>query len=239
MTGTDPYEVYSEIAESYAESNPEQAARANYEWPAVRDTLPTIDGKTVLDAGCGSGYYSAWLADQGATVVGIDASEEMLTEARTRHGHAAEFQQVDLREPLPFDDASFDLVVSQLTLEHIEDWDSVTAEFARILDDLGEVVASMDHPFTTYFVIDQEPPDIGSANSQAANYYEIERYERDWGDVSMPVYRRSLREIVAPFFDAGFVLTDLREPRPEPVIELHEYFKENTPRFLVLRAQKR
>lgn len=236
MGREDAHEVYDGMAASYAETNPDQPARAGYEWPGVRETLPELAGKRVLDAGCGSGHYSAWLADQGAAVVGVDASEAMVSEARERHGEAAEFRVADLRDPLPFADGAFDLVVSQLTLEHVEDWGPVAAEFGRVLAVDGEVVASVDHPFTTYFVIDHEPPDIGSATAQEADYYAVERYERDWGDVTMPAYRRPLREVVRPFVEAGFALTDLREPLPRTDVEHHDYFEEHTPRFLVLRA---
>jgi SAM-dependent methyltransferase len=239
MTREDAHEVYDRMAASYAETNPDQPARAGYEWPSVREALPDLAGKRVLDAGCGSGHYSAWLAERGASVVGIDASEAMVGEARERHGDAAEFRVADLRDPLPFADGAFDLVVSQLTLEHLRDWDPVVAEFARVLSAGGEVVASLDHPFTTYFVIDHEPSEIGSATAEAADYYEIERYERDWGEVTMPAHRRPLREVVRPFVEAGFALTDLREPRPGTGVEHHEYFEEHTPRFLIIRATKR
>lgn len=238
MTIADPHEVYDEMAASYADSNPEQAARAGYEWPAVRDTLPELDGHRVLDIGCGSGHYSAWFAERGADVVGIDASDEMLAEARERHGDVATFIDGDLREPFPFDDGAFDIVVSQLTLDHVESWDPLVAEFARVLGDDGTVVFSVDHPFTTYFVIEHEPPDIGNAKAESADYYEVERYETDWGDVSMPMYRRSLREVLRPLFDGGFAVTDLREPRPQEVTENLEYFDDRTPRFMVVRARK-
>mgnify|MGYP000565986070 FL=1 len=233
---TDAHEVYDRMAASYAETNPENPARAGYEWPGVREILPDVEGERVLDAGCGSGHYSAWLAERGASVVGVDASESMVTEARERHGDVAAFEVADLRDPLPFDDDAFDLVVSQLALEHVEDWDGAATEFARVLGEGGELVASMDHPFTTYFVIDHEPPEIGSATAQNADYYEVERYERDWGEVTMPTYRRPLREAVRPFFEAGFALTDLREPLPDTDVEHHDYFEENTPRFLAVRA---
>ena len=98
--GNEAHEKYGEIATGYADSNPDQRARAEYEWPAVRDLLPDVSGKRVLDAGCGSGYYAARLAEQRAEVVGVDASEAMIAEATDRYGDAATFLVADLREPL-------------------------------------------------------------------------------------------------------------------------------------------
>jgi SAM-dependent methyltransferase len=240
------------MATGYADSNPDQQARAEYEWPAVRGLLPGVSGKRVLDAGCGSGYYSAWLAERGAEVVGIDASEEMVAEAADRYGDVAEFRVADLREPLDaaaddvFADESFDLVVSQLALEHVEDWTTPMSEFARVLNPGGRLVISCDHPFTTYFVIEHEEPEIGSADATEADYYEVERYNRVWGGgrgtdgdrIEIPCFRRSLRGVVGPMFEAGFVVENLREPRPPETDGPLAYFQDHTPRFLVVRARK-
>jgi SAM-dependent methyltransferase len=208
--------------------------------------LPPLDGTRVLDAGCGSGHDSAWVARRDAEVVGVDASERMLSEARERYGdeRRTAFREADLREPLPFEDGAFDLVVSQLTLEHLEDWRPPLREFARVLRPGGRVVLSCDHPFTTYRVIVDEPPEVGSADATEADYYEVERYDRVWdaerspGDpVRMPCYRRPLHGVLDPLFEAGFVLEALREPRPPTDEGPLGYFDEHTPRFLAVRGR--
>lgn len=237
------HEVYGRMAASYAETNPGNPARAEYEWPAVRDLLPELEGEQVLDAGCGTGHYSAWLTEQGAEVTGLDASREMLDVAADRHPEVARYLQADLREPLSdLDDGEFDLVVSQLTLEHVEDWSQPMAEFARVLKPGGVLVFSCDHPFTTYFVIEHEGPEIGNDDVETADYYEIERYNRMWphGDEPTPIpcYRRPLRGVVGPVFEAGFVLEDLREPKPPETDAPFAYFRSHTPRFLIVRAHR-
>lgn len=194
-------------------------------------------GTRALDAGCGSGHYTAWLAERGADAVGVDASAEMLAEARERHGDRADFQRADLRGPLPFADDGFDLVLCQLTLDHVAEWGPTVREFARVLVDGGTLVLSCDHPFTTYFVIEHEPREIGNANADAADYYAVERFTKDWRDVEMPVYRRPLAGITTPLFEAGFLLDALREPLPRVADENLAYFAERTPRFLALRAR--
>jgi ubiquinone/menaquinone biosynthesis C-methylase UbiE len=237
----DAVDAYDRVAEDYAESNPGAAARAGYEWPAVRATLPDLDGLDVLDAACGSGHYAAWMADRGAEVVGFDASVAMVRAARERHGDSTEFLRADLRGPLPFRDAAFDLVVCQLALEHVRDWRPTVREFARVLRDGGRVVLSCDHPFTTYHVIEHEPPEVGNADAESADYYATERFDRVWGPgeerVEVPVYRRPLSEVTAPLFEAGFVLEGLEEPTPEVKTDHLDYFTERTPRFLVVRAR--
>ncbi|MFC7225950.1 class I SAM-dependent methyltransferase [Salinirubellus salinus] len=237
------HEVYDETASAYAAGNPSADARAAYEWPAVREVLPDVDGRRVLDAGTGTGHYAAWLAERGADVVGLDASAGMLREAHERTDGPA-FVHGDLRAPLPFPDATFDLVCSQLTLDHVEDWDAPFAEFARVCRPGGTLVVSVDHPFTTYFVVEEEPEAVGNATAQSADYYAVERFEKVWphvegeGETRMPVYRRPLAEVTRPLFAAGFAVTDLREPEPESDAEHLRYFAERTPRFLVVCAEK-
>jgi SAM-dependent methyltransferase len=70
------------------------------EWPAIFAALPPLEGRTVLDLGCGPGDQAAELAARGARVVGIDVNEEFLHAARTRGIPGAEFRAGDLREPL-------------------------------------------------------------------------------------------------------------------------------------------
>jgi len=131
-------------------------------------------------------------------------------------------------------------VLCQLTLEHVRDREPVVAEFARVLDEDGRLVASTDHPFSTYFVIEHEPPEIGSADAQSADYYAVEGDERNFGDddpLWIPFYRRPLREVLRPLFDAGFVLEDLREPPPETDHEFLGSFDDELPRFLGFRTR--
>lgn len=237
----DAVDAYDRVADDYAESNPEAAARAGYEWPAVRAALPDLDGLDVLDAACGSGHYAAWMAGRGAEVVGFDASGAMVRTARERHDDAVPFLRADLRGPLPFRDDAFDLVVCQLALEHVRDWRPTAQEFARVLRAGGRMVLSCDHPFTTYHVIEHEPPEVGNADAESSDYYAVERFDRIWGPdeerVEVPVYRRPLSEVTAPLFEAGFALERLEEPTPEVETDHLDYFAERTPRFLVVRAR--
>lgn len=69
-------------------------------WPAIFAALPPVDGKTVLDLGCGIGDQSAELAARGACVIGLDAQDELLAAARSRGLPHAEFRLADLHRPL-------------------------------------------------------------------------------------------------------------------------------------------
>lgn len=66
-------------------------------WSRILDALPPVEGKRVLDLGCGPGDQAAEFIARGASVVGIDLNEELLREARARSLPKAEFRIGDLR----------------------------------------------------------------------------------------------------------------------------------------------
>lgn len=89
----------------------------------------------LLDVGCGGGLLAEEFARMGCSVTGIDPSEPSLATARA---HAIS-ENLDILyrqgfgDRLPFADAHFDFVSCCDVLEHIQDWDAVIAEIARVL----------------------------------------------------------------------------------------------------------
>ncbi|MCR6481267.1 class I SAM-dependent methyltransferase [Amycolatopsis sp. OK19-0408] len=123
--------------------NPGNAAFALDEPPlkALVEPLPPGDA---LDAACGTGRYSAILAERGHHVVGVDSSAGMLARARERVP-GGDFRLGDLTR-LPVGDSAFGLVVCGLALTHVRDLGPVLAEFARVLRPGGHVVVCDIHP---------------------------------------------------------------------------------------------
>ena len=77
--------------------------------------LPDVDGLDVIELGCGTAYFSAWLARRGARPVGIDQSPEQLATARAMQAeHGLEFPLIEGdAEAVPLPDASFDFALSE------------------------------------------------------------------------------------------------------------------------------
>jgi ubiquinone/menaquinone biosynthesis C-methylase UbiE len=125
------------------DENPLQAL----EQPCVRTLVGEVRGQRVLDMGCGTGRHALWLANQGAQVTAVDFSQGMLDQARSKQGADAVTWQVhDLHKPLPFDDDTFDTVVSGLVLEHIRDLDLFFRQAKRVLKSSGNLIVSAMHP---------------------------------------------------------------------------------------------
>jgi SAM-dependent methyltransferase len=112
--------------------------------PIVKQIIDSLPAGVALDAACGTGRCSRFLADRGHQVIGVDGSPEMLARARLRVP-TGEFVLGDLHR-LPIDDASVDLVVCALALTHIRELAPVIAQFARVLRPGGSLVISDMHP---------------------------------------------------------------------------------------------
>ena len=98
---------------------------------------------SVLDVACGEGYGAAMAAENADRVVGVDISPETILHAKTRYGHIANLDFIPAScDRLPFPDASFDLVISFETIEHIEMQQSFIAEIARVLRPDGLLLLS-------------------------------------------------------------------------------------------------
>src|ERR1700761_2909933 len=70
------------------------------EWPAIRTLLPDLRGRSVVDLGCGYGWFCRWAREQGAArVLGLDVSERMLAVARDASADAAiTYERADLEQ---------------------------------------------------------------------------------------------------------------------------------------------
>jgi len=94
-------------------------------------------GLSILDVGAGTGRTAIPLAGAGASVSACDASDTMLDVARRKartEGVEVDFKHCDAME-LPFDDMSFDAVISFRLLLHVVDWRRALAEICRCAGD--------------------------------------------------------------------------------------------------------
>ena len=102
-------------------------------------------GDDVLDVGCGAGMdtlVAAQMVGPSGSVTGIDMTPEMVAKAR---GSVAEMGLENVTivegsaEQLPFDDASFDVVISNGVIDLIPDKDAVFSEITRVLRPGGRI----------------------------------------------------------------------------------------------------
>jgi ubiquinone/menaquinone biosynthesis C-methylase UbiE len=103
-------------------------------------TPPARDMK-VLDVGCGTGADLELYHQAGCDVAGVDISPAMLNVARRKFGDAADLRLCDAAQ-LPFQDGSFDLILSTYTLHEMPQSKrpAVIREMLRVLNDNGRIL---------------------------------------------------------------------------------------------------
>jgi len=217
------------------------------EVPCILELMGDVQGKRVLDAGCGGGFYSLWLSERGAMVLGIDGSNEMTKIAKRKASDKmldAEFMIGDVSD-LGIEDGTFDLVLSTLVLMDVKELDKAVSELVRVTRDGGDIVVSVQHPILTSG--DWERESGRKLSRKLDNYFMERELEAVWRNeskerVSFRYYHRPLQAYVQPFLGKGCVLTHLVEPQP------HEVYREFNPReyedtkriphFIILRFRK-
>lgn len=164
-------------------------------------------GCRVLDAGCGAGQGTAYLASHGAAhVIGVDIAAEAVAFAQQRVGGPnLAFAAMDVTR-LCFPDASFDLVTSIEVIEHLHDYERYVAEMRRVVRDGGMLILSTPNKLITsprpgmmwpYHIHEFYPDELYGLLGRY--FTHVER----WG-LTIPVYEqhplRRLMHRLAPVF---------------------------------------
>src|SRR5437016_1278469 len=120
--------AYDQWAETY-DSDPNRTRELAGQ--VLRKVDLRVDGRDIVEIGCGTGRNTEWLATQAARITALDFSEAMLARTRVRvHDPRVRFVQHDVRTTWPLDDNSADVIIAMLILEHVEQLETVFAEAA-------------------------------------------------------------------------------------------------------------
>ncbi len=171
-----------------------------------------LEGKRVLEDGCGTGYVSAWLARRGARPVGLDNSAAQLATAkrmRERHRLPVPLLQ-GIAERLPFRDASFDLVISEYGAAIWSDPYRWIPEAARVLRPGGELIFLGNSTLLMLCMHDDEDQPATEALRRPA--FGMHRFE--WPGEPEVEFHLTHGDWIRVLRSNGFEVTDLLELRP-------------------------
>ncbi|KWV55559.1 SAM-dependent methyltransferase [Bradyrhizobium macuxiense] len=213
------------------------------EWPAIRAMLPNVSGKRVVDLGCGFGWASRWMREQGASaVLGIDLSQNMIDRATAMtHDPAITYEIADL-ETLKLPQASFDLAYSALAFHYIKDFDRLVHMLHRSLTPGAHLVFTIEHPIYMAAIRPRWVQDDAGLKTWPVNHYFIEGERRtDWYVKGVQKYHRTIGTTLNALIGAGFTLRHVEEfcPTPEQIAETPELVEElERPMMLLISAQR-
>jgi SAM-dependent methyltransferase len=222
---------------------------AGWEQAAEHDDLlallPDVDGRRVLDLGCGAGQLAHHLAAAGAAdVVGVDVSERMLELARAGWAHPRVAYRREAIEEVAFPPGRFDLIVSSLAFHYVDDYAGLITRIAGWLAPGGVLVYSTEHPIFTARL-----PDGGWVLDQAGrpSGWSLDRYadegarEETWFVAGVRKVHRTLATLINGLLDAGLMIERVVEPIPsEEWLQAHPLARDERrrPIFLLVRARK-
>lgn len=175
--------------------------------------LGPVDGRRILEVGCGAAMCSRWLAVRGARPVAFDVSGGMLGHARrlaAATGVDVPLAQADAQF-LPFASATFDLAFTAFgAVPFVADSARLMREVARVLRPGGRWVFAVTHPIRWIFPDDPGPGGLIADTS----YFDRTPYV-EFDEAGEPTYvehHRTLGDRVRELVAAGFRLVDLIEP---------------------------
>jgi SAM-dependent methyltransferase len=172
-----------------------------------------LDGKDVIELGCGTAYVSAWLARRGARVTGIDNSPKQLETARRLQAeHGLEFPLLlGNAETVPLPDESFDFAISEYGAALWADPYRWIPEAARLLRPGGELMFLTNGLILMLAVPDTEAE--GAATETLRRPY-FGMHRNEWPDSEGVEFHLGYGDWIRLLRANGFEVTDLVELRP-------------------------
>ncbi len=213
------------------------------EWHQLQPLFPPLQGKNVLDLGCGYGWHSKFAADQGAaSVLGLDLSERMIEEARQRNSAQNVIYRVCGLEEYDYPEGTYDLVISNLVLHYIADLDSVFEKVFRTLKTGGHFLFNIEHPVFTAGIRE----DWLYGEDGTSMVWPIDDYfypgEREIVFLGQRVVKQhhTLTQILMGVIHAGFQLEHIEEAQPsEEMLHIPAMKDEmRRPMMLLVKARK-
>lgn len=209
----------------------------NIIYPEILRIL-NVDGKRIIDIGCGNGHLSRFLTTRGAQMLGIDNSQQMLDCCKA-YNSDIQYEHLDITDnKLPYGDC-FDVAIFNNSMQDMEKYEDGLSNAYRLLRKNGQLLIVVKHPcfhsrnkecgwrvttengdtFTTgHGLTDLEK----NKTNYTADFFFIDDYfnksehTREWYGLKTTSYARTLQDYINSVIQAGFTIKAISEPCPIP-----------------------
>jgi SAM-dependent methyltransferase len=221
-------EAWTRANADHTDARAEQAwAKEEIDWGVFRvpeselQALPDVVGKDVVELGCGTAYFGAWLKKAGAArVVGVDPTPAQLETARRcneKFGLGLELVEA-FGEEVPLPDAAFDLAVSEYGASIWADPYKWIPEAARLLRPGGELVFLRN---STLVILCSPDEDVPATETLQRPQFGMHRFQ--WPGEGIE-YHLSHGDWIRLLRANGFEILDLIEIQAPADSETHRYY---------------
>lgn len=185
--------------------------------PVLFELLGKVRHKSILDAGCGTGYLTQKLTSLGADAVGVDLSPKMIETAR-QHYTEIDFRVDDVSTLQTISDDEFDIVVSNYVLMDTPDLPAAINSIYRVLRPGGVAVVAFSHPCFPQTSASVQPDETISYHWKHSYFEQSKQIDAPWKHFQSEFiwYHRPLEDYWRQFRSSGFHVTEMREPRITP-----------------------
>ena len=217
------------------------------EIPVMKDMLPDLANKSVLDLGCGYGELSKLFAEQGAKrVLACDISKNMIDLAnKYNHHENIEFKVLSMEE-LNLVNEKFDVVFSSLAFHYIEDYDKLISDISERLNPNGILLFSQEHPVTTAPILDKETKNRVDINGKRyyllSDYNNVSARNKMWNNEDVVKYHRNFKTVLNTLMKYNLQLLEIDESNEgaEATAKVEKYkYQKDRPYFLFVKAVKK
>jgi ubiquinone/menaquinone biosynthesis C-methylase UbiE len=241
-------EQYNKIAKAYYERRKDNTRfdfNRDIEVPAMIKMIGDVNGKEILDIGCGFGDHLLKLSKKHPTrLVGFDYSIEQLKLAKKLALPNTKLYLGDMSKKLRHDNAEFDVVFSSLAIHYISKAElrKLFSEVNRVLKNGGEFIFSTAHPI--FNLLKQRTGVVFESGKDELridlNYFDEGPHPGKGQLESVKTYRLTFETLIKTALNAGFQIVDYVETKPSK-LNRHEkaqlLFK--MPSFVIFKLRKK
>jgi len=245
---------WNKMAEAYERFTVgENSYSYRIEWPCIQEMLPDLEGKSVIDLGCGTGRFTFWLEDRKPSkIVGIDLAEDMLKLAETKAKELkskAIFYKGDISRH--FTDEKFDFVFSSTVSHFIVNLDDLFSNIHTMLHPGGLCVLSVMNPVYTAQYPTSNGETFPNDDDWTVRYLDKRQrsYVQPWIEYNDEIddflsfsYHHTFSDYVNSMIRCGFDILEVQEPLP-PEEWKTRFFRRydafiKTPSYLIVKCKR-